>query len=204
MNTQQGHWRRRAAIVVLSSLLLVAIVLRAGAALRVQRPILDGGGTINQGYLWMEYDDFGGWHRGVDFGYVTGTHVYATANGTVRDLEESHWYPGNEGTGFGNFVLVEHDERHWDRRTGEWAYVYSIYAHLDYLSVRPSVGHHVNAGQWIADVDRTGHATGPHLHLQVCIHPQPGRTIDNLNHNATSRNPELWLEPFNSTGSVMV
>jgi len=167
--------------------------------LRVQRPIVYDGGRINQWYLWMEYDAEFGWHRGLDFTCGTDTHVYAVADGTVVDLYED--YRDDEGTGFGNYVLIRHNERHWDRRTTQWAYVYSIYAHLSEDSIRYSEDQDVYAGDWIADVDNTGASSGSHLHLQLCLHPQPDRTIATLSSSTTSRNPELWLQPFNDGGT---
>lgn len=140
----------------------------------------------------------------MDFSYGLGTDVYAIADGTVRDLREN--IANGTGSGFGNYVLIRHDRRHWDRTTAQWGYVYSIYAHLSLDSVRFSVGQHVTAGTWIAEVDDTGTSTGHHLHLQMCIHPEYDRTLANLNSEATSRNPELWLQPVNyggTTGSVV-
>ena len=208
MNARTSTRHRRRATVALLLSLLLATVLSASAAFRVQRPITDDGGRINQGYLWGERSWWNGqWHthKGVDFSYGLGTDVYAIADGTVRDLYEDE--DNGEGSGFGNYVLIRHDRRHWDRTTAQWGYVYSIYAHLSLDSVRFSVGQHVTAGTWIAEVDDTGTSTGHHLHLQICIHPQSDRTMANLSTETTSRNPELWLTPFNyvsdQTGTVV-
>ena len=206
MKTRTSARCRRQATVALLFLLLLATVLPAIAAYRVQRPITYDGGRLNQSYLYGEV-----WgtstHKGVDFSYGLGTDVYAIADGTVVDLEEN--IANGTGNSFGNFVLIRHDERHWDRIEEQWGYVYSIYAHLSEDSVRYSEGDSVTAGTWIAEVDDTGWSSGHHLHLQICIHPQSDRTLvpNTLNSENTSRNPELWLQAFNyggtNTGTVV-
>lgn len=195
MSARAAFIRRRWPIVAtLLTLLIVTLPIRA--AVRVQRPITHDGGRIRQDYLWGERfwdDDHGIWvtHKGVDFSYGLGTNVHAVAGGTVVDLYET--YQNGQGTGFGNFVLIRHNGRHWDRTTQQNGYVYSIYAHLSHNSVRPSVGDAVQAGAWIAQVDNTGSSTGNHLHLQICLHPQSDRTLrpNTLDSENTSRNPEL-------------
>ncbi len=63
-------------------------------------------------------------------------------------------------TGWGNRVVIRHV-----LPSGES--VYSLYAHLMPKSVRVRVGDVVAAGQPIARVGRTGHATAAHLHLEI-------------------------------------
>jgi len=138
-------------------LLILAFIGFGYAAYRVQRPITDGGGVVLQTHLWGVGNPS---HRGIDFVRPRGTDVYAVASGTVVDLEESLQ---NEETNseWGNFVLIRHDQRHYDRTSpGQWAYVYSMYIHLSQWSVQVTEGAHVNAGDWIAEVDRTGGGAG--------------------------------------------
>ena len=85
-------------------------------------------------------------HTGADLSAVQGTPVYAAAGGVVR-IARSH-------TSYGNYVRLLHpggDE--------------TIYAHLQYLFVRP--GQQVQAGQCLGTVGQTGNATGPHLHFEL-------------------------------------
>jgi hypothetical protein len=197
--SRKSRWMVRAALL----LVLSSIALPLYAVYWLQRPITDDGGRIRQGYLWGEDS-----HHGVDFTYGFGTHVYAIADGTVvqvkEDVDNNDWPPGNN---WGNFVLIRHSwdsMKLWDRTSQQNAYLYTIYAHLKKDSVRPSVEDFVSAGTWIAEVDNTGHSTGPHLHLQICLHPQPDRLLwpsNTLNSENTSRNPELWLQPFNYLGT---
>ncbi len=196
------------------AVLLILVSIGYGyAAYRVQRPITDTGGVINQSYLWAE--ELGGsTHKGVDFSYGLGTDVYAVADGTVVNLREN--LPnGDVTTAWGNFVLIQHDQFHYDRTYGTFgtlAYAYSMYLHLSQNSVRVAEGDHVDAGDWIAEVDDTGkYSSGHHLHLQIVIHSLPNRTLEpppsTLDSENRSRNPEPWLAPFNyggdQTGTVI-
>ena len=146
-------------------------------------------------------------HRGLDFPYVLGTDVYAIASGTVVNLRENidNGTPGNSA--YGNFVLIQHDQRHYDRVNQQWAYVYSMYLHLSKNSVIPTENQHVNAGQFIAETDSTGDSGGDHLHLQIVIHPEAERELfpfDTLDSGNRSRNPELWLKTYNNNTATAI
>lgn len=198
------HSRNTIAAGCLAVLLILVFVGYGFAAYRIQRPITYNGGVILQTHLWGEGNPS---HRGIDFVYPRGTDVYAVANGTVVDLDEDNEDEENVSE-WGNFVLIRHDQRHYDRTTAQWAYVYSMYIHLKQWSVQVTETSHVNAGDWIAEVDRTGGGAGTqdHLHLQIVVHPQSDRTLDpfTLDSENRSRNPELWLAPYNgNTGTVV-
>jgi murein DD-endopeptidase MepM/ murein hydrolase activator NlpD len=63
-------------------------------------------------------------------------------------------YSGNGLGGYGNVVIVRHDE------------LYStVYAHNRKNRVRK--GAFVDRGEVIAEVGKTGNATGPHLHFEI-------------------------------------
>jgi Peptidase family M23 len=202
----QHHWFRLVLILPLVLLLLLLSGPLAGeAAVRIRRPLIFFGGQINQGYLWGEETVQSGQtytHRGIDFGYpaILGTNIYAVADGVVRDKVEN--LPDNEhNSTWGNFVLIEHTDRHFDRTTNTMGYVYSMYLHLSANSVPPGVeiGSSVTEGQWIGKVDNTGSGSfGSHLHLQIVVHPQSGRTLIpfTLDSENRSRNPEFWLTPY--------
>jgi murein DD-endopeptidase MepM/ murein hydrolase activator NlpD len=76
-----------------------------------------------------------------------GTPVLATENGVVA-------YVGNELRGFGNLVLIKHDDG--------WI---SAYAHTDRLHV--TKGDRVRRGQKIATVGNTGGVGAPQLHFEL-------------------------------------
>lgn len=193
---------KRTRSILLALVVALCIVSVAYAAYRVRRPITSDGGIINQFYLYGEQVG-NNQHRGIDFPYSTGTAVYAVADGAVVGLRESITN-GTFAQNFGNFVMIRHTQRQFDRSAGQSAYVYSIYAHLSQSSVIPNVGDPISAGVKIAEVDNTGNSSGPHLHLQFNLSIDPNR-IDPEDwgwSDETSRNPELWLAPFNHLGTA--
>ncbi len=97
-------------------------------------------------------------HAGMDIGCREGTQVIAAADGTV--IKREHQYNGNNGTGYGNYLLIDHGGG-----------MYTRYAHLS----RPlaEVGQTVKKGDIIALSGQTGGVTGPHLHFEVIINGTP-------------------------------
>jgi lipoprotein NlpD len=86
-------------------------------------------------------------HEGIDLPAPVGTPVFAAADGRVV-------YAGNGVRGYGNLIVVRH--------AGE---LLTVYAHNSVLLV--TQGQPVRAGDRIALVGQSGHATGPHLHFEV-------------------------------------
>lgn len=86
-------------------------------------------------------------HEGIDLPAPVGTPVYAAADGKVV-------YAGNGIRGYGNLIVIKH--------AGD---LLTAYAHNSLLLV--SEGQPVRAGDRIALVGQSGHATGPHLHFEV-------------------------------------
>ena len=95
-------------------------------------------------------DDGTAWsiHNGVDYGYPTGTPVWAAARGRVA-LAEDRIVTGNT-------VVIEHLPG-----------IYTIYMHLSRMDVR--VGDMVEREQALGTIGATGLATGPHLHWELRI-----------------------------------
>lgn len=88
-----------------------------------------------------------GLHPGVDLRAPKGTAVYATAEGTVVEVEEMR-------VGYGHFVRIAHQGT-----------VSSLYAHLDQVGVKP--GDKVGRKEKIGTVGTTGWSTGYHLHFEI-------------------------------------
>ena len=87
-------------------------------------------------------------HSGVDFAYIAGTPIIATAPGIViRAVNEPK-------SGYGKFVQLHHGLGYT-----------SLYAHCQ--SVVVNEGQQVERGQVIAYLGRTGRVTGEHLHYEV-------------------------------------
>jgi murein DD-endopeptidase MepM/ murein hydrolase activator NlpD len=89
-------------------------------------------------------------HRGVDFGALSGTPIYAAGDGVVD-------YAGWKG-GYGNYVRIQHG--------GKYA---SAYGHASRIAKGIKPGTRVKQGQVIAYVGSTGQSTGPHLHYEVMV-----------------------------------
>jgi peptidase M23-like protein len=118
-------------------------------------------------------------HHGIDLPNTFGTPVYAAAEGTAIVAGSDAETPVSPWKNFyGNVVVLEHQVAGLDRP------VYTLYGHLSQIAVSP--GQTVGAGQQIGEVGASGVAVGSHLHFEVRV---------GENDYASSRNPELWLEP---------
>ncbi len=84
---------------------------------------------------------------GINIAADLGTPIHAAASGIVT-------YAGNELKGYGNLVLIKHDD----------GYV-TAYAHAERLSVNR--GDHVSKGQIIAYTGETGDVTEPQVHFEI-------------------------------------
>jgi len=93
-------------------------------------------------------------HWGTDFSAPRGTPIRALGNGRVT-------FAGWK-SGYGNLVIIQHDERHSTR-----------YGHLHKFGSGIKSGAVVEQGQIIGTVGATGLATGPHLHFEFRINGQP-------------------------------
>jgi murein DD-endopeptidase MepM/ murein hydrolase activator NlpD len=89
-------------------------------------------------------------HNAVDLGAPVGTPIYAAAEGKVIISKNDGGWNG----GYGNYVVITHTNN-----------TQTLYGHASVTLV--NVGDTVKKGQLIARVGQTGHATGPHLHVEV-------------------------------------
>jgi murein DD-endopeptidase MepM/ murein hydrolase activator NlpD len=87
-----------------------------------------------------------GRHKGIDLTAPIGTAVFAAMDGEVV-------YSGKHKQ-YGNYVVLDHGNG-----------VMTLYAHHSLNLVQ--AGDIVRRGQKIAEVGRTGNATGPHLHFEL-------------------------------------
>ncbi len=85
-------------------------------------------------------------HYGLDFGNITGTPIYATADGVVRSTGKQKY--------FGKFIAISH----------QFGYQ-TNYAHLHKMYVKK--GDEVKRGQIIGEMGNSGRSTGTHLHYEV-------------------------------------
>ena len=98
-------------------------------------------------------------HQGIDVRGASGSPVVASRAGRVV-------YTGSGMRGYGKTVVVDHGDG-----------TSSLYAHNARLLVHD--GEHVDRGQAIAEVGRSGNATTEHCHFEI---RQRGRAVDPLLH----------------------
>ncbi len=101
-----------------------------------------------------------GRHRGLDLNAPLGTDVYAAQDGVVIAMGRHRQY--------GNYITVDHGNG-----------VITHYAHHRANFVQ--VGDIVRRGQKIAEVGRTGNATGPHLHFELRLGGEHQNPLPYLN-----------------------
>ncbi len=104
-------------------------------------------------------------HYGMDFTAPTGTDIFATGNGIVKEV-------GRE-SGYGNIVLIDH------------GYGYeTMYGHL--LRANVKEGQVIKRGDVIGFVGSTGASTSPHLHYEVI---KNGQKVNPQNYYFQDLNP---------------
>jgi len=95
----------------------------------------------------------------VDISMPIGTNIYAARDGIVFEVASTNFKAGLDPEVDGdlaNVVRILHDDG-----------TYSVYAHLNWNTIRVRPGDEVRRGQYIADSGNTGFSTGPHLHFAV-------------------------------------
>jgi len=105
-------------------------------------------GRISDPYGWRNHPitKERTFHYGLDFGNITGTPIYATADGVVRSTGKQKY--------FGKFIAISH----------KFGYQ-TNYAHLHKMYVKK--GDEVKRGQIIGEMGNSGRSTGTHLHYEV-------------------------------------
>jgi murein DD-endopeptidase MepM/ murein hydrolase activator NlpD len=102
------------------------------------------------GQRWSDF------HEGIDIKASEGTPIYAAHSGTVV-------YSSNGLRGYGNMIVLK----------GEG--LLTVYGHN--RKNRVKVGDLVKIGDHIADLGKTGKATGPHLHFETRVKDASGQNI---------------------------
>ena len=121
-------------------------------------------------------------HSGMDFTAPTGTDVFATGNGVIKEVKSAR-------RELGNHIIIDHGFG-----------FQTVYAHLDGFNVR--VGQRVKRGDVIGFVGSTGLSTAPHLHYEVLVngsHTDPAMYYFN---DLTPEEYERMLEISGKSGQT--
>jgi murein DD-endopeptidase MepM/ murein hydrolase activator NlpD len=104
-------------------------------------------------------------HYGMDFTAPTGTEIFATGNGIVKEA--------GRDAGYGNTIIIDH------------GYGYeTMYGHLSRIMVK--IGQTIKRGDIIGLVGSTGASVGPHLHYEVS---KNGQKVNPQNYYFQDLNP---------------
>ena len=122
-------------------------------------PVAGGAGVVTVGHTHHDYP-------AADIAAPAGTQEYALHDGTV----DRAWAEPSGNCGIG-FTVSTTDGLTW------------TYCHMSYLEPTVVAGAALRAGDPVGLVGQTGHATGPHLHLQ--LQPATGYPQD-----------EAWFQAF--------
>jgi len=118
-------------------------------------------------------------HYGMDFTAPTGTDVFATGNGIVKEVDRN--------AGYGNIIVIDH------------GYGFeTLYGHLSRTNVK--VGQVIKRGDVIGFVGSTGASTAPHLHYEVM---KNGQKVNPQNYYFQDLNPleyEKMISISSNTG----
>jgi hypothetical protein len=112
-------------------------------------------GWISRGF--MEGEDDGPGHPGVDIAASAGTPVRSALGGIVKGAGWDDIY--------GNLIEIEHSDS-----------LITIYGHNEKVLVKE--GEYVERGQVIATVGNTGRSTAPHLHFEILKNGKPSNPED--------------------------
>ena len=108
-------------------------------------------------------------HEGMDFTAKTGTPIFATGDGVIKNAD-------NSLSGYGNHIEINHG----------FGYL-TLYAHLSKYKVKS--GQRVKRGDIIGYVGSTGLSTGPHLHYEVI---KNGEKINPINFYYNDLSPQQY------------
>jgi murein DD-endopeptidase MepM/ murein hydrolase activator NlpD len=110
-------------------------------------------------------------HEGLDFVAVTGTPIYATADGVVK-------FAGVKNNGYGIHVDLDHGYGFGTK-----------YGHMSKVAVK--VGQKIKRGDLLGLVGNTGLSKGPHLHYEIM---RNGKKIDPIDYFYSDLDPETYVK----------
>jgi murein DD-endopeptidase MepM/ murein hydrolase activator NlpD len=118
-------------------------------------------------------------HSGIDIAPiksgVEGEDIFAATNGIV--VKTGYQFDSKSKTGLENYIIIESNVNNEKVRT--------VYAHLKDNSITVEEGDEIDAGKKIANMGKTGGATGVHLHFEI-------RVYDYKNNKWYTTNPKSY------------
>lgn len=114
--------------------------------------------TLDFGETWGKTYTKANPHKGIDYGCPEGTPILAAADGTILNV-------GFAQTGYGNYVIVQHEDG-----SG------TVYAHL--RAWKYGMYRKVQKGEVIGWSGNTGNSSGPHLHFEYRSKASDFRTAE--------------------------
>lgn len=114
--------------------------------------------TVYLGNYKRDFRENVGSHPAIDIKAPEGMPIRAIANGVIEKLSYG-------SGGFGNYVVIRHDDAPDPDNPSSRTVLYSSYAHMNTIFVNE--GQVVTKGESIGTVGHTGIATANHLHFQI-------------------------------------
>lgn len=125
-------------------------------------------------------------HEGLDISMVTGTPIYAAADGIVAWADPLQ----SEKSAYGIYVRVYHPQLN----------ICGFYAHLSRCDVK--TGNSVKQGQLLGVSGDTGNSTGPHLHFEIRLMTPTGAYRTGVSPHGNARvDPISFLEGWKTAGN---
>lgn len=122
-------------------------------------------------------------HTGIDFTANTGTEVFVTGDGVVKELQNNGW-------GYGKCIIIDHG----------FGYQ-TLYAHLSAFKVK--AGQKVKRGELIGLIGSTGKSTGPHLHYEVIKDGEKVNPIGYFHSDLTPEQFEQMIQMSNNSNASL-
>jgi hypothetical protein len=136
------------------------------------------------------YANHKGWSHGVDVVKATGQIEDIIAHTTGKVIKVVEYLTGTnkvadkEGMGYGNYVMILHDEKYQGKQ------VVTLYAHIAEVDANVYEGMKINKGEAFGVMGNTGNSYGAHLHFEIRLYnstPQANSLHD------TSK--FVWIDP---------
>lgn len=125
-------------------------------------------------------------HEGLDISMVSGTPVYAAADGIVEWVDQF----GTEKSVYGIYCRTYHPQLN----------ICCFYAHLSRLDIKK--GNRLTQGQQLGLSGNTGNSTGPHLHFEIRLMTPTGAYRTGVSPHGNARvDPLAWLAGWVAAGN---